>query len=151
MDPMTAIISAIIAGATSALKPTAEQAVKDAYQGLKALINYKWEKLDISTIEAKPDSDARKAVLQEDLVDVGAQNDQELLSAAQNLLSVLSQKDPDALLSIGVKLENIDVKGNVRITDAHGDNAGVAINKATIGEDLDISGVTSGRACANPR
>jgi hypothetical protein len=38
MEPTTLIISALVAGATAALKETASQAVKDAYAGLKALV-----------------------------------------------------------------------------------------------------------------
>ena len=33
MDPVSIVVSALVAGAAAALKPTAEQAVKDAYSG----------------------------------------------------------------------------------------------------------------------
>ena len=38
MDPVTLILTALAAGATASLKDTANQTVKDAYNGLKALI-----------------------------------------------------------------------------------------------------------------
>ena len=38
MDPISTIVAALAAGAAEAAKPTAVQAVKDAYEGFKALI-----------------------------------------------------------------------------------------------------------------
>ena len=38
MDPVTIIVSALVAGAAAGLQPTAEQAIKDAYNGIKALM-----------------------------------------------------------------------------------------------------------------
>ena len=38
MDPITIIVTALALGAAAGLKPTAEQAVKVAYAGLKKLI-----------------------------------------------------------------------------------------------------------------
>ena len=43
MEPVTTLIaSAIAMGAASGLKPTVEQAIKDAYEGLKNLIKSKY-------------------------------------------------------------------------------------------------------------
>jgi Flp pilus assembly pilin Flp len=42
MDPISLIITALVAGALAATKDTAETAVKDAYQGLKTLIKKKF-------------------------------------------------------------------------------------------------------------
>jgi hypothetical protein len=38
MDPITIIVTALALGAAAGLKPTAEQAVQDAYAGVKRLI-----------------------------------------------------------------------------------------------------------------
>ena len=37
MDPVTIIVTALALGAAAGLKPVAEQAVKDAYAGIKTL------------------------------------------------------------------------------------------------------------------
>ena len=43
MDPtITIIVTALVAGAAAGLKPTAEKAIKDAYAGIKALIQRKY-------------------------------------------------------------------------------------------------------------
>lgn len=67
MDPITMIVSAIALGAAAGLKPTAEQAVKDAYAGLKALIQLKYANVSLAPLEEAPESEARRAVVEEDL------------------------------------------------------------------------------------
>ncbi len=48
MEPISMLVGALVAGASSALKDTANQAVKDTYQGLKNLVIEHW-KSDIDT------------------------------------------------------------------------------------------------------
>ncbi len=96
MDPLTVLVTALVTGAAQALKPTAEQAVKDAYAGLKALLLRKFgDRPDVrdavEKVEQKPDSQGRKAVLQEELEAAQAHTDEELLAAARALLE---QTDP---------------------------------------------------------
>jgi hypothetical protein len=84
MDPIT---TAIVA----ALGKLAEPVVKDAYQGLKTLILKKFgSKGDladaIDKLEQRSESDARIAVVHEELASVKADQDQELLRAAQSLI-----------------------------------------------------------------
>ena len=141
MDPVTAIVSAIVAGATAALKPTTEQAIKDAYQGLKSIIVNKWKNLNLSGIESTPDSKGQKLVIEEEIAKSDAGNDQQLIAAAQQLLSTIQQKDPDILLKIGLKLNDITVKGNANIADVQGEDRGVDINSSTFEKDLNITGI----------
>ncbi|BDI14282.1 hypothetical protein ANSO36C_00840 [Nostoc cf. commune SO-36] len=57
MEPISMIIAALGAGAIAATKDTAGTAVKDAYQGLKALIKKKFEGdvLGQAMVDAKPE------------------------------------------------------------------------------------------------
>lgn len=93
MDPISLIVAALVAGALAATKETAGTAVKDAYQGLKALIKQKFEdqgKEEDSDIldkhEKKLDSEAFKALLKEELVNLGIDKDAVIVKAAQELL-----------------------------------------------------------------
>ena len=43
MDPISMIVGALVAGSSAALKDTANQAVKDAYSGLKTLVIHHWK------------------------------------------------------------------------------------------------------------
>ncbi|QKQ75366.1 hypothetical protein [Nostoc sp. TCL240-02] len=93
MEPISLIIAALGAGAIAATKETAGTAVKDAYQGLKALIKQRFVdqgKEDDSNIvdkhEKKLDSEAFKALLQEELTNLGVDKDAEIIKLAQELL-----------------------------------------------------------------
>jgi hypothetical protein len=50
MDPLTSLVTALVAGAAAALKPTVEQVVKDSYAGLKALIQRKYAQVDVNQL-----------------------------------------------------------------------------------------------------
>ena len=41
MDPVTLIVTALVAGAAAGMKDTASSAIKDAYNGLKGLVGRK--------------------------------------------------------------------------------------------------------------
>jgi hypothetical protein len=96
MDPISIIALALVAGAAAAAKDVAAQAVKDGYAGLKALIVRKFGgKGDVQNAvegaEKRPDSEARQAVLKEELQTAGADKDDEVLKQAQALLELLKR------------------------------------------------------------
>jgi disulfide oxidoreductase YuzD len=91
MDPITAaIVAALPALAPDALK----QGVKDAYEGLKAVIRRKWgESASVSKavddLEADPSSKARAAVLSERIEQSQAAQDHEVTEAHKALVAEL--------------------------------------------------------------
>jgi hypothetical protein len=96
MDPIALILSALIAGAAK----TAGDVAQDAYNGLKALIKRKFEsqgKLDSSTIldkyEEKPDK--TKPLLEDELTEVGADKDEEIIQMARKLLELVSPQEAE--------------------------------------------------------
>jgi hypothetical protein len=91
MDPLTALIAALVLGAAEGLKATASQAIKDGYSSLKALLLHKFgDKGEVNDalegVERKPDSEGRKTTLKEELEAAEAYKDEELLAAAKALL-----------------------------------------------------------------
>ncbi|MBG1244728.1 hypothetical protein [Nostoc sp. NZL] len=94
MDPITLILTALAAGATAAAKDTAGTAVKDAYEGLKALIKKKFTdqgKADSSTILDKyvQKPEKTEALLEDELKDVGLdklKDEDEIIKLAQEIL-----------------------------------------------------------------
>lgn len=92
MDPITAAIAAALgSGALKAVGGVAQQAVVDAYNGLKALLHRKFgdhRELHeaVSSLEARPDSEARRAVLGETMSDAKVADDPELVAAAKAVL-----------------------------------------------------------------
>lgn len=125
MDPATVIVTAIALGAAAGLKPTAEQAIKDAYAGLKALLVARFGKRGdtakaVDSVEQKPDSNGRKETLKEELVAAGAHRDQELVDRATELLKAVEGQSPGAT---GGLVGQINAAGG-KVVIIAGDNRG---------------------------
>ncbi|MBD2364359.1 hypothetical protein [Anabaena sp. UHCC 0399] len=89
MDPISLVIAALGAGAIAAAKDTAGVAVKDAYQGLKALIKKKFEsepKAQMVLEEHETDPETYEAPLKKKLAEAGIDKDEEIIKLAQELL-----------------------------------------------------------------
>src|SRR5260370_35824731 len=95
MDPITtAIITALSTGALSSLTEVSKTAITDAYTQIKALLANKFGSTSdvghaVEQGEAKPDSAGRRAMLQEEITAVTADQDPDLLRTAQMLRQVL--------------------------------------------------------------
>lgn len=94
MDPISLILTALVAGAAK----TAGDVAQDAYKGLKTLIKHKFEsqgKSDSATIldkyEQKPEK--TKALLEDELTEVGADQDEEIIKLAQKLMEQLNPQE----------------------------------------------------------
>lgn len=92
MDPITLILSALAAGATAAVKDTAGAAVKDAYQGLKALLQRHFAgkseaEMALGKYENKPD--VWKEPVKEALTQTGADKEEAIIKAAQVLMAAV--------------------------------------------------------------
>jgi len=88
MEPITI---AIVAALASGMTKVGEKAIMDSYESLKNLIKRKFGAQSsvakaVDELEAKPDSAGRKETLKEEMTAVKAEQDAELLKAAQLLL-----------------------------------------------------------------
>lgn len=91
MDPITVIISALVAGTAKA----AGDAVPDAYKGLKALIQKKFAGKPVAEAmleEHEKDPETYAAPLKKNLVEAGVDKDEEILKAAQELLNQVKEQ-----------------------------------------------------------
>ena len=111
MEPISLIMTALVAGATAAAKPMAETAVKDTYEGLKTLIKRKLEGDTIGKglVDAEPEKIKKGEELFKDSIkNAGADEDEEIIKLAQKLLK---QAKPDE--SATGKF-NVEFKGEVK-------------------------------------
>ena len=104
MDPITTAIVAAIAAVGS-------NAITDSYLALKALLKKKFgEKSDlveaVNKLEAKPQSEARKATVQEEVEAVKANDDPEIVQLAQSLLEKLKEY-PEGQQVINQTISNV--------------------------------------------
>lgn len=92
MDPITLITTAVVLGASSALKETASQVVKDSYAALKGIIVKAFGRESnltktVEVVEMDPDSERLRKRLTEVLIAVNAGMSAELVEAANRLLN----------------------------------------------------------------
>jgi hypothetical protein len=90
MDPIAVLLSALSLAGT-ALQPVGEQAVKDAYAGLRELLVRKFgaasPKLERTLGDHAEDPETYKVPMEKVLTEAGAERDQEVLDAATDLLA----------------------------------------------------------------
>ena len=92
MDPVTLIVTALAAGAASALQDGASAAVRDAYARLKALVAKRFAvrpkgELMLAEHEAAPQTWEKP--LAAELSAAGAEGDADLVAAAQALMALV--------------------------------------------------------------
>ena len=100
MDPITLILTALVAGTAKA----AGDAVPDAYKGLKALIQKKIAGKPVAEAmldEHEKDPETYAAPLKKNLVEAGVDRDEEILKAAQALLEQLKPEAASGTINIG--------------------------------------------------
>ena len=104
MEPITTAIVAALANLSKDI-------IKDGYYALKAALKEKFgsegDLIDaVEKLEKKPDSEGRKATLQEEIVKAKANDDSEIIQLAQELLEKLN-KQPGAKQVITQTLTNV--------------------------------------------
>jgi hypothetical protein len=143
MDPVSLIVSALALGAGAGLRESASVAVKDAYAGLKRLLTSRYHDLDLTSLERRPDSVAKRESLREDLAQAGAAEDGELLEVAQRVIVVVKEQAPEAGSATGIDLERVHAAA-LRIADVTAGGTGVRIRDAEFSGDIEIQGIRAG-------
>ncbi len=125
MDQIAAILVAAIAERTT---PSSKSTVSDSYDGLKALIQRKYEGMELPAamgrLEEMPESKNRLGMVQEGIEMSGADKDAELIEAVQALAEALKgarrgkKESGKSMLNfkacnIGVVGDNADIRGGI--------------------------------------
>jgi hypothetical protein len=115
MDPITLAI-------ISALANLSQSAIMDAYTALKVALQQKFGVKSelaeaVEKLEAKPESKARQAMLQEEVAHSGADQDSKLLQAAYTLIERLKDISGG---KIDIKQE-VKIRGDRNIVTGQGD------------------------------
>lgn len=141
-DAIALVVSAVALGAEAGLKDTAAAAVKDSYEGLKQLLGRRH--VDVSAVERKPNSAARRNSLHEDLAEVDIATDEELLEAARQVVDRVAIHDPGAAPVVGIDLEAIRADF-LRVRRVKSEGTGVHVKDSTFSGGIDIEDVQAGR------
>ena len=143
MDPISMMVAALAMGAAKGASEMAAEAVKDAYNGLKGFLARRYPKVDVQSIEQKPESEARRSVVAEDLADAGAADDEELRALVGQLVEALKEHAPDAGAAVGVDLEKVSAE-YLRLEDITSAGTGVHVGHGEFRGGIDIKGVRAG-------
>ena len=144
MEPVTLIVTALAAGATSGLKDTAAAAVKDAYAAVKGLITRRYGRVELDSLERKPDSQRKRDSVAEDLEDAGAGDDEELLELARRLVAAVRENDEQAGEAIGVDLKDVEAEF-IRVQKITSTGTGFRGERIRTTGGIDLGEVDAGR------
>jgi hypothetical protein len=103
MDPLTLLLTALTAGLAASVKDTASEAVKDAYTGLKTLIQRKFEgkpKAQAALVAYEEDPETYEKPLKKALIEEHLDQDQDLLETASKLMGLLQAQQAGRGLNI---------------------------------------------------
>lgn len=131
MDAVNIILTALMSGATAGAQGIAGDAIRDAYQALKSLIqNRAAGRQSAETILTKyeENTDTWEKPMKDLLVEIRADQDRLILEAAELFLAELKAQEPR-----GPKF-NLQVKGDVQGM-VQGDHANVTMNFGKPGKE----------------
>ena len=92
MDPVTLIVAALAAGAGAGLKDAAGSAVRDAYQGLRALVRRRFEgkpAAEVALAEHEQDPKTYEQPLRKYVAETGVDQDPAAVELAQKVMALL--------------------------------------------------------------
>jgi len=122
MDPITLIVTALAAGAAAGFRQSASTAVMDAYEGLKGLVRKRFAGRrdgDLVLARHAESPEAWEAPLAAELAAAGAENDTDLVAAAQAVMKLVDEAGSragryvvDVRGSQGVQIGDYNVQHN---------------------------------------
>ncbi len=124
MDPVTALLTALVAGAAAGATEAGKKLVVDGYEALKAALKARFgadsELADaVASLEKHPESDGRKQTLHEEIAAAKAQEDPELVELARALLDRIESQPGGAQHiqnAVGSYIAQADRGGNASVT-----------------------------------
>lgn len=145
MDPTTALVGVIVAGASAAAKDVAGTAVKDLYTGLKsALSKFLTRPETVDAVEADPDSDAAKSELENAIKSSAATTDKDIGALAAKLAEAITALDEASLAKASIEIGAVKAAQNAILRDFQAEG-GIKIDSVTAeGGDAVITGMTAG-------
>ncbi|MGW4371787.1 hypothetical protein ACWEKT_39840 [Nocardia takedensis] len=156
MDPTimaaaAAAASAVSAGLAAGLTETAQSAVADAYQKVKAVISRNYPSVEVEVVETRPEVISRQAVLAEELAAAGADEDPQLAELVEELWRVIEENSPKVADLVGVQLRHVEADElEIRTIKAVGAR-GVIIENVKVRKKLSVTDVEVASELPGPR
>jgi hypothetical protein len=135
------IVGALVMGAAAAANKVGGKALQDAYGGLRQLIADRYKRsAAVAALEQDPSSEQQKKALEKALTKTKAGKDIELLGLAKDLAQALERVSPDALGTVGLRLDDIKAM-NARFGDIDVSGGAATITKVDVKRNLRIGNI----------
>jgi hypothetical protein len=143
MDPISAIVSVIAAGATAALKETAGKAVKDTYEALRGFLASRLSSLAI--LEQNPKEEAFRKAAETEIRNKGLYKETALTDRIVALEKVLSSTSSKELTTWGIDISAIHAATDVIVKNLTTEDGSIRVTglEARTGK-VDIEGISAG-------
>lgn len=145
---ISGIIAALVAGATAKAKDVASDAIKAAYEGLKALLVRKLGKAGaVQSVEDEPNSKSAQAALAELLAQANLHTDNELKLRAEEIEAAIKKAQSDGVLGAGdidvaqvrgkvnALVEDLVAKGSIRLGPVIAETGDATVRGLSAGVD----------------
>jgi hypothetical protein len=145
MDPVTLIVAALAAGAAAGMtESAAAQVVKGAYSALKARISARSPSVDFAGLERRPESEAKRNSLAEDLAEAGVAEDPDVIALAERLVAAVRESSPAVGEQIGVDLADVEAQF-VRVRNVTASGTAVRVRRTRLQGGIDVEDVHAGK------
>ena len=143
MEPFSALVTIIAAGAASALSETAGQAVRDAYAGVRAILAHRLK--SFAGLETAPQDEAKKKAVADELKSNSAANDDpSVLERIKVLEAALRADSQKSVQGTGFTVEDLNAAHDVLIKDVKYGQF-FKVQRVTSKEGkIEISGISGG-------
>jgi hypothetical protein len=143
MDPISAIVAVVVAGATAALKETAGKAVKDSYEALKGFLASRLSSLGL--LEENPTEAAFQKAAEAEIRNKGLEKEPGLAERVQALETAIAQEPASNLAAWGIDVANIHAATDVIVKNltSQADAVRVRDLEARAGR-VEVEGITAG-------
>lgn len=142
MEPITLIVTALSLGISTGLKSAGEEVIKNAYTSFKQFIRDKYE-IGFGAWEKNPDSTKHKEVAEEQLKDLGAGEDKELIEKAKSLIDLINTHKPDIITAKNIDIKQIEAGYNIIIKNITTKNATIGIEGLKAGGHIHVEGLNA--------
>lgn len=105
MDPVSAIVAVVVAGATAGLKETASKAVKDSYEALKGFLASRLSSFGL--LEQNPKEAAFQQAAEIEIRSKGLEKEPDLAERVRALEAAIAQEPAEHLAAWGIDVSNI--------------------------------------------
>ena len=143
MDPVSAIVAIIAAGASAALLETAGRAVKDTYEALRSFLASRLSSLAI--LEQDPKEVAFRQAAEVEIRTKGLDKDPSLADRILAVETALSQVPSEQLVAIGIDIIDIKAATDIIVKNLSTQEGRIRVSRleARTGR-VEVEGITAG-------